>query len=231
MLERLGLTATDLAERLELPSPRVEERLAEPARAPIVMLDGEDAMAPGEAAATRGLAVAADTFAGADWGSGRLGAFASTGHPGLNLDTTVHDLYTLLWDLRGRCGDDPAAFPLDGIVFPKIEHPEEVDFVNGLLHRAETALGLPNGRIRVAYLVESGWAASQLAEIVRRAAAPRVAHLRARRLQRRSRAADNRQRPSAGQLGTFRDRGGRGRGGRAGRRRDDARVPGGRPRA
>jgi citrate lyase beta subunit len=93
----------------------------------------------------------------------------------LDLDTTVRDLYTLLWRLRERT-PEVGAFPLDGIVFPKVEHPEEVDLVNDLLSRAEAALGLPDGRIRVAYLVESGWAAMQLAEIAQRAA-PRLASL------------------------------------------------------
>jgi len=69
MLERLGLTAADLAETLELPTDLVEARLATPSRAPLVMLDGEDAIAPGDAVAQRALAVAADTFADADWGT------------------------------------------------------------------------------------------------------------------------------------------------------------------
>ena len=54
MLDRLGLTAADLAERLELPTSMVEGRLARSSRAPLVMLDGEDAIAPGdEVAAVR----------------------------------------------------------------------------------------------------------------------------------------------------------------------------------
>jgi citrate lyase beta subunit len=51
-----------------------------------------------------------------------------------------------------------------------VEHPEEVDLVNELLADAETAIGLEPGQIRVAYLVESGWAATQLAEIAKRSA-------------------------------------------------------------
>jgi len=175
MLERLGLTGDDLADRLELPRGLVEARLAKPSRAPLVMLDGEDAIAPGEEAAARGLAVAADTFAGAGWGEAGAASLRFYRPTGLDLDTTVRDLYTLLWRLRERT-PEVGAFPLDGIVFPKVEHPEEVDLVNDLLSRAEAALGLPDGRIRVAYLVESGWAAMQLAEIAQRAA-PRLASL------------------------------------------------------
>jgi len=176
-LERLGLTAVDLAECLGVATALVEARIATPSRAPLVMLDGEDAIAPGDEAAARAMVVAAETFSVADWGD-RDGAPTLRFYrpPGFNLETTVRDLYTLLWRLREQAPDDAAAFPLDGIVFPKVEHPEEADLVNDLLDRAETDLGLPAGRIRVAYLIESGWGAAQLPEIARRAA-PRLASL------------------------------------------------------
>lgn len=175
MLDRLGLTAADLAEALEVPLALVEARLATSTRAPLVMLDGEDAIAPGDETAARAMAVAAETLARADWGDAAGSASLRFYRPaGLNLETTVRDLYTLLWRLRERT---PAGrFPLDGIVFPKVEHPEEVDLVNDLLTEAEGALGLPAGQIRVAYLIESGWGAAQLAEIAQRAA-PRLASL------------------------------------------------------
>jgi citrate lyase beta subunit len=175
VLERLGLAASDLADRLELDHDVVLARLETPQRAPLVMLDGEDAIAPGDDAAARALAVAADVFADADWGSTGSGSLRFYRPPGFNLDTTVRDLYTLLWRLRERA-HDPSLFPLDGIVMPKVEHPEEVDLLNGLLDDAEAALGLAPRQIRVAYLVEGGWAAAQLPEIATRAA-PRLASL------------------------------------------------------
>ena len=175
ILERLSLTGDDLADRLELPRDLVRARLADPSRAPLVMLDGEDAIAPGDEVAARAMTVAADTFADADWGDGGAASLRFYRPTGFDLDTTVRDLYTLLWRLR-ELTPGGRAFPLDGIVFPKVEHPEEVDLVNDLLSRAEASLGLPDGLIRVAYLVESGWAAMHLAEIAQRAA-PRLASL------------------------------------------------------
>lgn len=170
MLDRLELTAEDLAEALGLPTATVEALLSVPVRAPLVMLDGEDAIAPGDAVAQRAITVAADTFATADWGIGtRSPSLRFYRPPGLAVETAVRHLYTLLWRLRERT-DDAATFPLDGIVMPKIEHPEEVDLVNDLLDRVEDRLGLVPGRIRVAYLIESGWAATQLPELVRRSA-------------------------------------------------------------
>lgn len=176
MLERLGLTAADLAETLELPTGLVESRLATPARAPMVMLDAEDAIAPGDEVAARALAVAADTFATADWGAATATpSLRFYRPPGFAMETTVRDLYTIFWRLRERI-DDPAAFPLDGIVMPKLDHPEEVDLLHELLDRAEQDLDLVPGRLRVAYLIEGGWAATQLSALAQRAA-PRLAAL------------------------------------------------------
>lgn len=174
MLERLGLTGADLAERLGVPTALVEDRLASSTRAPLVMLDGEDAIAPGDAVADRASAVAAETLAEADWGAGGAATLRFYRPPGFNLETTARDLYTLLWRLRERVPSGP--FPLDGIVFPKVEHPEEVDLLDGILTRAETDLGLDRRSIRVGLLIESGWGAAQLAEIAGRAA-PRLASL------------------------------------------------------
>ena len=175
MLDKLGLTGDDLADRLDLPHDVVAARLDRPSRAPLVMLDGEDAIAPGDEMAARAMAVAADTFADADWGDGGAASLRFYRPPGFNLETTVRDLYTLLWRLRERTDPD-TRFPLDGIVFPKVEHPEEIDLVNDLLSRAEEQLAIPAGQIRVAYLIELGWGTAQLAEIAQRAA-PRLAAL------------------------------------------------------
>ncbi len=175
ILERLGLTPADLAEALEVDTATVEAQLAAPRRAPLVMLDGEDAIAPTDAAAARGLDVAATVFADADWAGGGLPSLRFFRPPGFNAETTVRDLYTLLWRLRAGAGPD-APVPLDGIVFPKIEHPEEALLVNELLDRAEESLAIAPGSIRVGYLVESGFAAAKLAAIAE-AAAPRLASL------------------------------------------------------
>jgi len=59
---------------------------------------------------------------------------------------------------------------LGNVSIPGVEHPEEVDLVHGMLTEAERSLGLPVGGIRVAYLIESGWAAAQLPAIAMRAA-------------------------------------------------------------
>jgi citrate lyase beta subunit len=168
ILERFGIGPNGLADRLGVDAALVEQLLTEPRRAPLVMLDAEDALAFTDKAAELGRQGAADALTTADWSGGGPRSLRFYRPPGLNLETTVRELYGLLWELAGR--SDDGTIPLDGIVFPKIEHPEEVDLVHGMLTEAERSLGLPVGGIRVAYLIESGWAAAQLPAIATRAA-------------------------------------------------------------
>ena len=155
----------------------VEARLARPSRAPLVMLDGEDAIAPGdEVGRPRHGAWPPTTFADADWGDGRgLPSLRFYRPPGFNLETTVRDLYTLLWRLRERCADRApsrsTASSSQGRA-PRGGRP-------GQRPARPTPSGAgPAARVGSgsAYLIESGWAAAQLPEIAARAA-PRLARL------------------------------------------------------
>jgi citrate lyase subunit beta/citryl-CoA lyase len=94
--------------------------------------------------------------------------------PGLNLPDAARDLVTVLVE----AGQDGAAsaYPVDGVVFPKVEQPEEVDWLMTTLQEIETALALEPGRIRVALLIESGWGLAQVASLARRAM-PRLCSL------------------------------------------------------
>ena len=180
LLERFGVTAADLAGRLELDAVTVGEMLARPRPAPLVMLDGEDAQAPGEAAAAAALHNIVDLLAEPapkppPEGPPPLRFFRP---PALTDPAGPRILLTLLHALGERVGRGVATdearqgrpFPLDGIVVPKIRHPEEIDLLGAALGEAEHDLGLPDASIRVALLVESGWAVAQLPEIARRAA-------------------------------------------------------------
>lgn len=174
LLERWRIERRELADRLSVDLSLVDDLLERPRRAPLVMLDGEDAQALRDDVTAQGLRTAADVLSHADWRGEGQPTLRFFRPPGFGLGSTARDLYTLLWTLVERSGPD--AFPLDGIVFPKLEHPEEVDLLYWMLDEAEAVLGLAQGGIRVAFLVESGWAAGQLAAIAQRAA-PRLCAL------------------------------------------------------
>jgi citrate lyase beta subunit len=168
ILDRFDVSPAELADRIGADVVAVEDLLAHPRPAPMVMVDAEDALAHTDAATRQARIDAVDVLSApraSGQGAPTLRFFRP---PGLELGNTARELYSLLWGLVERCGPD--ALPLDGIVFPKLEHPEEVDLVHEMLSAAEKSLGIPEGTVRTAYLVESGWAASQLDRIAIRSA-------------------------------------------------------------
>jgi citrate lyase beta subunit len=170
MLERLELAPKDLADRLGVRADRVAAILVVSPRAPLVILDAEDSIAPAQAAADAAGAIAADVLVEADWSAGAVPTLRAFRPPALADGGVDRVLVPLLRQLSERTGHDPAAFPLDIVVIPKIQHPEEVAYIHDVLDDAERDLGLSHGRIRVAYLIESGWAVEQLPAIAARAA-------------------------------------------------------------
>jgi len=163
MMDRLGVTAAMLAERLQLAAAQVDALLARPRRAPLVMLDGEDAQALREDVATQGLESAVRVLRDGQWRH----ALRFYRPRGLNLPSAARSLVSVLYE-TGK-GIAPANYPLDGIVFPKLETVDELDWLLTTLDDIEQTLTLEPGRIRVAILIESGAAAGRLDAIVDRA--------------------------------------------------------------
>jgi len=169
ILERFGVSPADLAERLEIPVARVEALLARPVRAPLVVLDGEDAQALRDDVIEAGLREAAVTLADADWSGDGPPTLRTFRPPGFGLGTTARDLAAVIGALAVR----GAADRLDAIIYPKVEHSEEIEVLYAFLDAAEAAVGLRPHSIRVGLLVESGWGAARLPEITL-AAVPRL---------------------------------------------------------
>ena len=161
ILDRFGVTPAELADRLGTPVARVDALLARPARSPLVMLDGEDAQALRDDVTDVGLREAAATLAEADWAGDGAASLRTFRPPGIALGSTARDLAAVLTALADR----GAADRLDAVIYPKVDHPEEIGALYAFLDDAELALGLVPRSIRVGFLVESGWAAARLAEI------------------------------------------------------------------
>ncbi len=169
ILARFGVRAEDLAERLETPAAQVEALLARPARAPLVMLDGEDAQALRDDVTEAGLRAASATIADADWAGEGPPTLRTFRPPGLRLGGTARSLAAVI----GALAERGAADRLDAVIYPKVEHPEEIEALYAFLDAVEEAVGLPARSIRVGFLVESGWAVARLPEITL-AAIPRL---------------------------------------------------------
>jgi len=161
ILDKAGIGLNDLAETLDVSQTAVEELLATDPHAPLVMIDGEDAQALDEEVVRRGRDNAVRVFMEADWGS-TLRFYRPSG---LRLPYCVMDLVTVLTGVAGR--SQPENYPIDGIIFPKVEQPAEIAWLCEVLGQIEVQLGLPENHIKVQVLVESGWSVVNLPEIVR----------------------------------------------------------------
>jgi citrate lyase beta subunit len=171
LLERHGITPTDLADALGVDARVVDELLERPRAAPLVVLDGEDAQAPGPEAAEAGLRNTVTLLGSGDGGADPAPPLRFYRPPGLEEQAALTTIGALVRGLaeHSHGGSRGAAFPLDGIVLPKVRHPEEIDLIDEVLGTAESDLDLPTRSLKVAVLIESGWAVAQLPEIAHRA--------------------------------------------------------------
>ena len=164
ILEKFGITTREVADRLGVSLADVEDVLAGEPHSPLVMVDGEDAQALRDDVVERGRKNAITVFQEAKWGR-TLRFYRPSG---LNLKYCVEDLHTVLVGVAGK-----KPYPIDGIIWPKAEHPEQLAWVSETLAGIEKHVGLSENAIKMQFLVESGWAVMNLADLVR-ACLPRL---------------------------------------------------------
>jgi citrate lyase subunit beta/citryl-CoA lyase len=156
-----------LAQRSHLTAPATVAKYVDAAvtrsDADLVMLDLEDSIPRGnDALLAEGRDAIVRAFLDLDWG-GRLRFFRPRGAA---LDPAHADIEDVILRAEGR---------LDGLVYPKIEGPEEVRALDATLTRLERSLPPREDPIRVALLIESVVAEERAFEIA--AASTRVVSL------------------------------------------------------
>ncbi|MBL8680728.1 MAG: hypothetical protein JNK05_16230 [Myxococcales bacterium] len=165
--ERLEFEPRHLVQRTHLTCPATVWKYVEAAvvraDADLVMLDLEDSIPRGDdAALAAGRANVARAFVELDWGR-KLRYFRPRG---TELDPAHEDLCAVI---------ERAGARVEGVVIPKVEHPDEVRAVDQTLTDLEAALSLPKGNIRVQVLIESARAEEAAFDIAR--ASKRIAGL------------------------------------------------------
>lgn len=168
ILDKFGISKAELADTLGVPVSEVEAVLAGDPHSPLVMVDGEDAQALRDDVVARGRENAVRVFTEAKWGR-TLRFYRPSG---LSLKYCAEDLVRVLTGVAPKATG--GAYPIDGIIWPKVEHPAEIAWVCETLGAIEKEIGLEANAIKLEFLVESGWALMQLPEIVH-ACIPRLA--------------------------------------------------------
>ncbi len=121
----------------------------------LVMLDLEDSIPAGDdAKLAEGLANVIRAYRDLDWGS-RLRFFRPRGR---DLDPELSDVAEVVL----ACGDR-----IDGLVYPKVEDPEEIVLLDRRLGALEKQVGIGHGRIRIEVLIESVSAEERCFEVAR----------------------------------------------------------------
>jgi citrate lyase beta subunit len=168
LLERAGVAPADVAAAIEVPPAVVDDLLRRSPTPPFVLVDAEDATAPDPAVQAKARTIAADALATLPWGDTL--AFYRPG--GLETDACVRDLVEVLSGVgaRGKLG------AVDGVVWPKATHEDEVKLVDELLLALEQAHGAAPRSLRLGLLIESAAALLRLERIVD-VARPRLASL------------------------------------------------------
>lgn len=161
ILKRFGISPADIAARTGIQEGDIESLLnQENKHSPFVMVDAEDAVAFTEESSIRARTGAVRCFTEEDWGT-TLPFFRPGG---LELQSCVDDLMTVLPHVaEGRAPED---FPIAGIVWPKVEHPAELEWVCEMLNRIERELNLEANQIKLEFLIESGHALAHLKDLV-----------------------------------------------------------------
>lgn len=161
ILEKFHISLAELSDTLGVPIAALEKELESEPQSPMVMVDSEDAQALRDDVVERGRANAVRIFKEAKWGR-TLRFYRPSG---LRLGYCLSDLIAVLSEV-GK-GVSPEDYPIDGIVWPKADHAEELALVCEILSEIEKNLGLAENQIKLEFLVESGWAVSQLPLLVR----------------------------------------------------------------
>jgi len=155
LLDRYGIDHSQVADRLGVSPQVVAQELGSPT--PLVMLDLEDGVAPQMLSDAR--ANAARVMRETPRGE----TLRFLRPAGVLEPRCAEDLWEVL--VQAGSGLAPEDYPLDGIVVPKIRHVHEVEWLYDQLAMIESELGLEAGRIRVSYLVETGWGLLNLPQL------------------------------------------------------------------
>lgn len=160
ILNKFGIGSDELAQTLGISGSLCSQILNGPPHAPLVLVDGEDAQALRPDVVEAGRKNAIEAFTTAHWGNS-LRYYRPSG---LELDFCMDDIWTVL---TGVARESLDRYPIDGIIFPKVNQAAEVALIFDLLDEVEKIIGLPENSIHFQFLVESGQSVQNLAEICR----------------------------------------------------------------
>jgi citrate lyase beta subunit len=164
LLASVGGTTRDLADALEVPEWLVRELLEHPIVPPVVVIDGEDGLPPGETAARQAVDIIGESLARTSSGrhEARGGSLIFYRMSSLDERSAIADVRRLLGRLATG-GQD--GLGLDGLVVPKVRSASGLEELSAELGSIEQEHGLLPGSLRILVLVESAVGLARIDEV------------------------------------------------------------------
>ncbi|MES0490946.1 MAG: aldolase/citrate lyase family protein [Leptospirales bacterium] len=161
LLQRTGLTLKEVLDTMQIDEKVGRDILENDPFAGLVLVDGEDGNSLDEKSIIEGRENAIQIFTSQGWGNS-LRFYRPTGL--LDIGDCFDDITTVLFGVATKCKNE---FPVDGIILPKPNHPEELQWLCELLGDIEQKIGLAENSIQVEFLAESAWAMQNLSELAK----------------------------------------------------------------
>jgi citrate lyase beta subunit len=158
LLARYDISLNELADTMECEAGVIVSIVETNYHADLVLIDGEDATSLKEENIVSARKNIVSTFNERSNYTSRIYFRPS----GLELKYCVDDIVDAL---VGCQLDKNGRYPVDGMVYPKVECPEEIEFIGNILGDAEKKIGLPENSIKLQFLIESSQAVERLYDI------------------------------------------------------------------
>ena len=158
LLARYDISASELADVLGVDVVLVVSIVESNPHADLILIDGEDATSLREESILASRKNIVSTFQARTNYASRIYFRPS----GLELPYCIDDI---VGSLTATGLDGQGHFPIDGMVYPKAESPEEMAFVGQILSDAEKKIGLEENSVKLQFLIESSQAVERLYEI------------------------------------------------------------------
>lgn len=148
LLARYDISPNDLAQIMECDESVVKSIVETNYHADLILIDGEDATALSDENIQLARQNIISSF------NNRTNYFSRVYFrpSGLDLKYCVDDITEVL---KGVKINSHGRYPIDGMIYPKVESPEEILFICGILSDAEKHWELPQNSIKLQFLIES----------------------------------------------------------------------------
>ncbi|MDH4201139.1 MAG: aldolase/citrate lyase family protein [Spirochaetia bacterium] len=158
LLERYDIGISDLAKTLDCESETITSIIKLNFYPDVILLDAEDATSLKEENILNARKNIIATLNNRNQFQSRIYFRPS----GLDLEYCIDDILEILTNLHLN---ENGSYPLDGMIFPKVESAEEISFISQILSDMENKAGLMQNTIKLQFLVESARAVESIYEI------------------------------------------------------------------